>query len=119
MEQAKVDRFDHAHVVQIDVQSVALQRAEFAAVIARQPERGQFVTIRQTTGADNRNAAGTTGTLQVVTPVMVNLTPFLNLFFGGTARVTFSFLPEPMATWMLVAGVAGVFAAHARGRRRR
>ena len=80
---------------------------------------GQFTTIRTSMGTDARNAAGTTGVLQIVSPWEASLEPFLNLFFGGTARVNFQFTPEPTTTGLLAFGVMGLVAAHRVGRRRR
>ena len=79
---------------------------------------GQFQTIRSSMGNDGRNAAGTTGTLQIVSPWEANLTPFLNLYFGGTARVDFNFTPEPATTGLLAAGVMALIGLHTVNRRR-
>jgi hypothetical protein len=78
---------------------------------------GQFVTIRDTTGYDNRTSMGEMGTLLLVTPAAANLAT-LNLFFGGTATLRFTFLPEPGPTSLFGAGVLGVFALHFATRRR-
>jgi hypothetical protein len=78
---------------------------------------GNYVSHRTSTGFDNRNAAGTTGTLQVIAPWNGNLLA-LQLWFGGTERLTFEFLPEPRATVMLAAGIFLVLGLHLWQRRR-
>jgi hypothetical protein len=78
---------------------------------------GQFVTIRDTTGYDNRTTMGEMGTLLLVTPWTANLAA-LNLYFGGTGSLRFQFLPEPGATALFAVGVLGIFALHVASRRR-
>lgn len=79
---------------------------------------GSYNTTRSSFGFDNRNSAGTSGTLQLVAPWEAQLVPFLNLYFGGTAKLTFNFLPEPGATAMLGAGVLAILGLTLRNRRR-
>jgi hypothetical protein len=79
---------------------------------------GQFVTIRDTTGTDNRTTMGEMGTLLLVSPWTANLAA-LNLYFGGTVSLQFSFLPEPGPTALFAAGVLGVFVLHFASRRRK
>jgi hypothetical protein len=76
---------------------------------------GNYVSHRTSTGFDNRNAAGTTGTLQVVAPWNGNLLA-LQLWFGGTQKLTFNFAPEPGASALLAAGVVAVLGLHFRRR---
>jgi hypothetical protein len=78
---------------------------------------GDYVSHRTSTGFDNRNAAGTTGTLQIVAPWNGNLLN-LELWFGGTQTMVFEFLPEPRATAMLAAGIFLVLGLHFWQRRR-
>ena len=78
---------------------------------------GQFVTIRDTTGYDNRTSMGEMGTLLLVTPWTANLAA-LNLYFGGTGSLRFQFLPEPGATALFAVGVLGILALHVASRRR-
>ncbi len=47
VEQREVDALDHAHIVERDVQAVAGQLAELAAVEPGQAERDQFVPINR------------------------------------------------------------------------
>ncbi len=79
---------------------------------------GQFVTIRDRTGTDARTSMGEMGTLLLVTPWTANLQA-LNLYFGGTGELRFTFLPEPGPTALFAAGVLGIFALHFAIRRRK
>ena len=79
---------------------------------------GQFVTIRDAVGNDARTSMGEMGTLLLVSPWTANLAA-LNLYFGGTGELEFTFLPEPGPTALFAAGVLGVFALHFAIRRRK
>jgi hypothetical protein len=80
---------------------------------------GNFWTFRQRSGFDNRNSAGTTGTLQLVTPALTDIVGVVPLPFAITSVLTLKFLgaPEPGTTLLLGAGVVtllGLCAAHRR-----
>jgi hypothetical protein len=80
---------------------------------------GQFWTFRTRSGFDNRNVAGTTGTLQLVTPSLASITgPFLNVPFALTSVLTITFTPEPGATLLLAAGALTLLGLHAVRRHR-
>ena len=76
-----------------------------------------YQTMRTSTGYDSRNAAGTSGDLQMVSPFTGTLLT-LGLYFGGSQRSVISFAPEPAATAMLGLGVMAVLGLHAWQRRR-
>lgn len=76
-----------------------------------------FQSLRQSTGYDNRNAAGTSGDIQLISPFVGTLQN-LNLYFSGNQRSVISFAPEPAATGMLGVGVFVVLGLHIWQRRR-
>jgi hypothetical protein len=78
---------------------------------------GQFVTIRDLTGTDNRTSMGEMGTLLLVSPWTANIQT-LNLYFGGTGDLKFTFLPEAGPTAAFAVGVLGIFGLHFVIRRR-
>ena len=76
-----------------------------------------FQSFRQSTGYDNRNAAGTTGNLQLVSPFIGTLQT-LALYFSGSSRNVISLAPEPGASVMFGLGVFAILGLHAWQRRR-
>jgi hypothetical protein len=69
-------------------------------------DAGDFTTTRTRTGFDNRNAAGTVGTLSLVTPNVLFITSVLtSVGLATTAQLTLTFVPEPAATTLLASGV--------------
>jgi hypothetical protein len=79
---------------------------------------GNFWTFRSRQGFDNRNSAGTTGTLQLVTPALTDITGLAPLPFAITSVLTINFMPEPRATLLLGAGVVTLLGLYAVRRRR-
>ena len=65
---------------------------------------GNFTTTRTRTGADSRNAAGTLGTLQLVTANVLLIRGLSPIGLATTAEMTIEFLPEPAATALLASG---------------
>jgi len=66
---------------------------------------GNFWTFRTKTGFDNRNAAGTSGTIQLVAPMLTAVTgSLLDIPFAPTSVLTITFAPEPGATLLLAGG---------------
>jgi hypothetical protein len=80
---------------------------------------GNFWTFRSRQGFDNRNAAGTSGTLQLVTPALTDIQGLAPLPFAITSVMTIQFMPEPGATLLLGAGVITLFGLYAVRRRQR
>ena len=79
---------------------------------------GNFFTFRTKTGFDNRNAAGTSGTLQLVTPMLTAVTgQLLNIPFAPTSVLTITFAPEPGATLLLGGGALTLLLLYAWRRR--
>lgn len=76
-----------------------------------------FQSFRQSAGFDNRNAEGTTGNLQLITPFIGTLQN-LALYFSGNQRSLITFAPEPAATAMLGVGVFALLGLHTWQRRR-
>jgi hypothetical protein len=88
-------------------------------VVKVQDRVGQFWTFRTVSGMDNRNPAGTSGTLQLVTPALAAISgAFLNVPFALTSVLTFTFTPEPGATLLLAAGAFTLLGLHAVRRHR-
>ena len=80
---------------------------------------GNFWTFRTRTGFDSRNSAGTTGTLQLVTPGLVTISgPLTVLPFAITSVLTLTFTPEPGATLLLAGGALTLLVLVALRRRR-
>jgi hypothetical protein len=79
---------------------------------------GNFWTFRSRQGFDNRNAAGTVGTLQLVTPALTDITGLAPLPFALTSVLTLTFTPEPGPTLLLGAGVITLLGLHVVRRRR-
>src|SRR6188474_1222314 len=53
VEDAEVDAFDHAHVVERDVQTVLLHLLQFAAVVSAEAEGGEAVAVRPIDGGED------------------------------------------------------------------
>ena len=82
---------------------------------------GFFWTFRTKSGFDNRNAAGTSGTLQLVSPALSTILGILPLPIALTSVLTLQFVPEPGSTLLLAVGMttlAGLYAVQRRKRRR-
>jgi hypothetical protein len=80
---------------------------------------GNFWTFRTRSGFDNRNSAGTTGTLQLVTPALTEISGGLPVLpFAITSVLTLTFTPEPGATLLLAGGALTLLLLHVAWRRR-
>jgi hypothetical protein len=80
---------------------------------------GNFWTLRTRSGFDNRNAAGTLGSLQLVSPAITDIVSGIApLPFAITSVLVLTFTPEPGATLLLGAGVITLLGLHVARRRR-
>ena len=73
-------------------------------IIAFDSGGGQGTTVRTRTGFDNRNTAGTSGVLQLVTPSIANAQGLIPLAATTTSTLTLNFVPEPSGQMMLASG---------------
>jgi hypothetical protein len=81
---------------------------------------GDFTTTRTRTGFDNRNAAGTMGTLSLVTPNVLFISSLLtSIGLATTAELTLTFVPEPAATTLLASGLLMLGGLYTQRRRKR
>lgn len=92
------------------------------AIVATQ-SAGIVTTVQTTSGYDNRNAAGTTGTIRLVTATLRHFNATgANDEITQKHALTLQFLPEPDSTLSLVAGLislSGLYGLQRRRMRRR
>jgi len=80
---------------------------------------GAATSFRTRTGYDLRNGAGTSGTLQVVAPMLAHGAGFIPVETAMDNILRFTFVPEPGAGLMLGLGIVGVLMLEVHRRRSR
>jgi len=101
----------------VSFQGATTRAGWFTGTVTIQESISGHTMFATVTAMDNRNAAGTSGTISLVSPLLLwsyngmgGSVTFIRLGFASYSRLSLRFLPEPARLWLLAAGIFGLAA---------